>query len=94
MDSPDSKGLRLKISVSYESDRVVSDELFSNRGGCIMLELLRIIRSANLERSHTAFGIMPMDRSIGRKKVENSILGCVIFGLKTERDGYRSIGYV
>ena len=52
-----------------------------------MLELLRIIRSANLERSHTAFGIIPMDRSIGRKKVGNIILECVIFGLKTERDG-------
>lgn len=59
-----------------------------------MLELLRIIRSANLERSHTAFGIMPMDRSIGRKKVGNIILEGVICGLKTEREGYRSIGYV
>ena len=59
-----------------------------------MLELLRIIRSANLERSHTAFGIMPMDRSFGRKKVGNIILECVKFGLTPERDGYRSIGYV
>lgn len=50
-----------------------------------MLELLRIIRSVNLERSHTAFGIRPMDRSIGRKKVGNIILECVIFWAESRK---------
>ena len=49
-----------------------------------MLELLRIIRSANLERGHTVLGVRPMDRSIGRKRWEILFRVCWIWAESRE----------